>query len=117
MEFKVHVHNLDLPCLIGIDPHEQGIPQRVRFNVEVTLCGDLLPATLEESIPYDAIVRHIEGLSQTHIDLAETYVARIAEYCLGFPAAAVVAVRIDKLDVFPAAAGVGASVVARKGAV
>lgn len=117
MEFKVHIHNLELSCLIGIDPHEQGTPQRVRFTVEVTLAGNRLPVALEQSVPYDAIVRYIESLSRTHIDLAETYVARIADYCLSFPAAAVVMVRIDKLEAFPTAAGVGASVIVRKNTV
>lgn len=116
MQFSVHIHQLELPCRIGIDPHEQDRPQRVRFNVEVTLAGNTPPATLEASVPYDAIVRYIEGLSTTHIDLAETYVARIADYCLSFPAAAKAVVRLDKLEPFPAAAGVGARVIAVKDA-
>jgi dihydroneopterin aldolase len=113
MECKVHVRDLERHCLIGIDPHEQGRPQRVRFNVDITLAGTTLPETLEQSVPYDAIVRHIEALSQTHIDLAETYVARIAAYCLAFPATAAVTVCLDKLEAFPAAA-VGASVTVRR---
>jgi 7,8-dihydroneopterin aldolase/epimerase/oxygenase len=110
MQFHIHVHNLDLMCLIGIDPHEQGVPQRVRFNIDVTLHTEREPLALGQTVPYDAIVRHLKAMSHMHIDLAETYVAKIAEYCLTFPAAFEVFVRLDKLDAFPEAAGVGASV-------
>lgn len=114
MELKVHIHNLEVPCLLGIYPHEQATPQRVRFSVEVTLAGSRVPETLDQSVPYDAIVRHIEDLSRTHIPLAETCVARIAAYCLSFQAAAQAVVRLDKLEAFAAAEGVGASITLRR---
>src|SRR5262245_47983885 len=106
---RVFIHDLVLDIEIGVHHHERGAPQRVRFSVDV----DLTPAAhaLEDDIgrtfDYDTIISGIKAIvGRGHINLVETLAEEVARHCLTHPRAALVVVKIEKLDKEPGAVGV-----------
>ena len=62
-------------------------------------------------VSYEAIVDGIRAITRSgHINLVETLADRIVELCLANPRVRSVWVRVEKLDLFPDAAGVGVEV-------
>jgi FolB domain-containing protein len=106
---RVFIHDLVLDIEIGVHHHERGAPQSVRFSVDV----DLTPAAhaLEDDIgrtfDYDTIISGIKAIvGRGHINLVETLAEEVARQCLTHPRAALVVVKIEKLDKEPGAVGV-----------
>jgi dihydroneopterin aldolase len=109
--YTVTVRGLVLMCSIGIRRHEREHKQRVRVSVDLT-------ATPAAAIPgedrrriinYEKIVAAIRDIAGSgHIDLCEGFAERICSSCFTDPRVERVRVRVEKLDVFPDAEGVGA---------
>jgi dihydroneopterin aldolase len=114
---KVFVRDLILPARIGIWSEEQGIAQRVRFTVELSVTpGAHRPGDLSSVVSYDFIIDGIkESLAEGHVLLTETLAERIAEHCLSHPRAAEVRVVVEKLDRVPGAS-LGCEIVRVRGA-
>ena len=103
---KVWVRDLVLPVRIGIRSEEQGITQRVRFTVELSVYpGGHRPGDLSSVVSYDFIMDGIKAaISKGHVLLTETLAERIAIHCLSDRRAAMVRVAVEKLDRTPGAA-------------
>jgi 7,8-dihydroneopterin aldolase/epimerase/oxygenase len=103
---KVWVHDLVLPVRIGIWSEEQGIAQRVRFTVELSVHpGGHRPGDLASVVSYDFIIDGIKAaISEGHVLLTETLAERIAAHCLSDGRAAAVRIVVEKLDRIPGAA-------------
>jgi dihydroneopterin aldolase len=103
---KVWVRDFILPVRIGIWSEEQGIAQRVRFTVELSIApGGHRPGDLSSVVSYDFIMDGIKAaVSEGHVLLTETLAERIAAHCLSDPRAAAVRVVVEKLDRIPGAA-------------
>jgi dihydroneopterin aldolase len=113
---RVFVHDLVLDAEIGVYSHEKGVTQRARFSVdiEVTPTGEAVEDQISRVLDYDMIISTIKGiLAEGHINLVETLADEIATSCLAHPRAALVRVKIEKLDKEPGAVGV--EIVRRKG--
>lgn len=109
----VFVRDLVLPCDIGIHPHEQGVAQRVRVNLDLAVQDDgtSLADKLENVVCYEDIVTRIRAITNDgHINLVETLAERIAQTCLQHPACHTVRVRVEKLDVFEDVESVGVEI-------
>lgn len=109
----VFIRDLVLPCDIGIHPHEQGKPQRVRINLDlaVTDDGNPLADQLENVVCYEDVVTKIRAISNDgHTNLVETLAERIAQTCLQHPDCRTVRVRVEKLDVFEDVESVGVEI-------
>ena len=107
------IRDLVVPCSIGVHEHERHDTQRVRINVRVQVTGDERP--IEDSIAnvvsYETIVDGIRAIiAGGHINLVETLADRIVELCLANPRVLGARVRVEKLDLYPDAAGVGVEV-------
>jgi 7,8-dihydroneopterin aldolase/epimerase/oxygenase len=103
----IHVRDLVLNCRIGIYDEEQGVDQRVRFTVEVSVYPSPSPKMdqIKDVICYGSIVEGIQKIiDEGHINLVETLAERIAEFCLNDRRAAKVRVLVEKLDRVPGAA-------------
>ena len=112
----VFLRDMVLAARIGVHPHEQRGPQRVRLNIALAVDdpgarGDG-PAEgaddLARVVDYQAVaeaVRRIVGAG--HVRLAETLAERIASACLDDKRVKKVCVTVEKLDVFADAAGAG----------
>ncbi len=103
---KVCVRDLILPVRIGIWSEEQGIAQRVRFTVELSVsAGGHRPGDLSSVVSYDYIIEGIkDAIGDGHVLLTETIAERIAEHCLSHRRAVEVRVVVEKLDRIPGAA-------------
>ncbi len=113
---KVCVRDLIVPARIGIWGEEQGITQRVRFTVELSVApGVHRPGDLSSVVSYDFIIDGIkEAISGGHVLLTETIAERIAEHCLSHRRAVEVRVVVEKLDRIPGAA-LGCEIVRSRG--
>lgn len=109
--YTVIVRRLELMCSIGIRRAERDRPQRVAVSVELTASPEAaVPGEDRRNvINYEKVVAAIRQIAGTgHIDLCEGFAERVCTACFADPRVARVRVTVEKLDVFPEAAGVGA---------
>ena len=107
------IHDLVLPCMIGVHDHERHGTQPVRINVRAEVAEDerLLGDSIANVVSYETIVDGIRAIvAGGHINLVETLADRIVELCLANQRVTGVQVRVEKLDLYPDAAGVGVEV-------
>lgn len=122
--YRVFVRDLVLGVRIGVWKREKGGEQRVRINIELlaTKSGPLLGqeprlGRRDRILRYDTVVAGIRRIvAEGHFDLCETLAERIASLCLENRKVRMVRVRIEKLDVYPDAASVGAEIERHRGA-
>jgi dihydroneopterin aldolase len=110
---RIFVTDLVVPCAIGVHAHERGGTQRVRINVEVRVADDnrQLHDSIANVVSYETIVDGIRAITaRGHINLAETLADRIVDLCFADERAKWARVRVEKLDVYADAAGVGVEV-------
>lgn len=113
---RVFVHDLVLDAEMGVYSHEKGVTQRARFSVDIEVApsGEAVEDEISRVLDYDMIISTIKSiLAEGHINLVETLADEIATRCLAHPRAALVRVKIEKLDKEPGAVGV--EIVRRKG--
>ena len=107
------IHDLVLPCTIGVHEHERDGTQPVRINLRVQVAEDERPLgdSIANVVSYETIVDGIRAIvAGGHINLVETLADRIVELCLANQRVTGVWVRVEKLDLYPDAAGVGVEV-------
>ena len=114
--YRILVKDLVLMCSIGAYARERLQRQRVRFNVDLHA---LWPSTLDDDltnvINYKDITAGIRRIVDSgHISLVETLAERIADMCLADPRVVDARVRIEKLEVEPAADGIGVEIERRR---
>lgn len=105
---RIHVRELVLPVTIGAYASEHGKPQRVRFDVTVEVRRRTHPPEdMRHVFSYDVIIDAIKALAgRGHIVLVEALAERIAQALLGHAEVSSTTVRVEKLDLGPAAVGV-----------
>ena len=117
-DHRVFIRDLVVPCSIGAHAHERDGPQRVRVNVELDVESSAAAAgdALSNVVDYEAVVLAVRNLAgQGHVNLVETLAERIAQACLADARVLGARVRVEKLDVFADAAGVGVELERRRG--
>lgn len=121
--YRVLIRDLVLAARIGVWKREKNVDQRVRVNVELLAerAGPLVAADgrsgrRDRILRYDTVVAAVRRLiDEGHIDLCETLAERIALLCLENRRVRIARVRVEKLDVYPDAASVGAEVERHRG--
>ena len=111
---RILIRDLVLSFHIGVHGHEKDAPQPVRVNIEIDLEKASRPIDddIGNVVSYEGILRGIRSIAAgDHINLVETLAERIADLCLEHRRAWRALVRIEKLEVEPAAAGVGVEIV------
>lgn len=115
----VFVHDLVLDAAIGVYPREHGHTQRVRINVDLAVADPgALPGgapvgadELARVVDYSAIVSAVRAIvASGHVRLVETLAERIAASCLADERILTARIRVEKLDIYPEAGGVGVEV-------
>lgn len=110
---RVFVRDLVAACLLGIHGHEKGARQRVRVNLDIGVRDDGPPASdsIHEVLCYEDVTEALRRLlAGPHVNLVETLAENIALQCFEDPRVVSVRVRVEKLDVFPDAAGAGVEI-------
>jgi dihydroneopterin aldolase len=115
MQLKVFVRALRVEAEIGCYPHEFGRLQPLIVDIELDLESGGVER-LRDTVDYDRLVRSAKAIAAGgHIDLVETYAARLAEACLAEPHVARVRVRVEKPEAVPDAAAAGVEVSVARG--
>lgn len=111
--WTILINDLIHDCLIGINPAEALVPQRVRINLK---CQVQIACPNDQDyrgqfVCYDNIIQSISQLTQNrHIHLVETLAEEIAQMCLQDKRINKVWCRVEKLDVYSQAASVGVEI-------
>ncbi|WP_040611791.1 dihydroneopterin aldolase [Teichococcus cervicalis] len=114
---RVVVRGLAVEAHIGIYPHEEAAPQRVRIDVELLAEDDAAPHgvgedRLERVVDYEAVANTARRIAlDGHVRLAETLAERIACAVLaGDARIAAARVTVEKPDIIADVAAVGVTV-------
>ncbi len=112
----VFLRDLVLQASIGWYPHEHGIPQRVRINVDLGVEEDTDTSDhLKRVVSYETVATAIRTIvAAGHVKLVETLAERIVDACLIDPRVQFAHVMVEKLDVFPDAAAAGVAIIRRR---
>lgn len=105
---RIIVEDYILPVEIGAYKREYGRKQKVCFNVMADVERlSANPEDMRHIFSYDLILDGIKNLvSLGHVELVETLAERIAALILAYPRVKKVVVRVDKLELGPAAVGI-----------
>ncbi|HEY4264552.1 MAG TPA: dihydroneopterin aldolase [Micropepsaceae bacterium] len=107
----VLIRDLELLARIGVHGHEQGKPQPVRINIQLTGEIDSTGDTLSNAIDYEAVADKIRAIiAAGHVNLAETLAERIAATCFDDKRVRHARVRVEKLHALPGAAAAGVEI-------
>lgn len=109
----IFVRDLMLAGDIGIHPHEQGVAQRLRINLDLSVIDrHPLPADqIEHVVCYQEVVEQTTAIvGGGHVNLVETLAEEIAQSILANPQVTAVRVRVEKLDAFANVASVGVEI-------
>lgn len=115
--YRMFVRDLVLLCSIGAYPEERNRRQRVRFNIDMRVQAPMGPLddNLTNVLSYDTVIADIRQLTERgHINLVETLAEQVAECCLADPRVTEVRLAIEKLEIEPAAGGVGIEIERRR---
>ena len=114
MADRVFVNGLELYCIIGVQPWEREVMQKVRIDLQ--MAADCRPAALADdaslTLDYKAVSKRVQRLVEgSTFQLVETMAERIAAAILAdFPRADSVTVRVAKPGAVRFAEAVGVEV-------
>jgi dihydroneopterin aldolase len=121
----VFIHDLVLAARIGVYDEEHGRTQRVRINVDLGVEDDgARPLSrrpvgrddLARVVDYSVVVARVRAIvAAGHVRLVETLAERIAEACLADERILSARIRVEKLDIYSDAGGVGVEIERRRG--
>ncbi len=102
---RVFLRDLVMMADIGVHPHEVGVQQRVRVNIDFGVMDETGIAVgrdeLSRTVSYERLVELVRRIiDEGHVRLVETLAERIAAGALADPRIRIVRVRVEKLDVF-----------------
>ncbi len=112
---RVFLRDMRVAAAIGVHPHEHGVTQRVRLDVDFGVEDEPGLAVgrddLSRTVSYERVVTLVRRIiADGHVRLVETLAERIAAGVLADPRIRVVRVRVEKLDVFEEIAAVGVEI-------
>ncbi len=113
----VFLRDMVLQASIGWYPHEHGVTQRVRINIDLGVEDDAASSDdLSRVVSYETVAVAVRAIvAAEHIKLVETLAERLATACLSDPRVLLAHVQVEKLDVFPDAAAAGIAILRRRG--
>ena len=117
-EDKIHIKDLLLRCIIGVNDFERREKQDVVINI--TLYADLLKSSrsdrLEDTVDYKKITKEIISLVEnSSFYLIEALAEAIAQICLKHPLVWKVTVSVEKPGALRFARSVGVEITRHKG--
>ena len=112
---RVFLRDMLLQAAIGVYPHEHGVTQCIRVNVDFGVADEPGHAVgrddLSRTVSYERVVTLVRRIvADGHVRLVETLAERIAAGVLADPRIRVVRIRVEKLDVFEEIAAVGVEI-------
>ena len=116
---RVFLRDMLVEAQIGVYPHEEGVTQRVRVNIDFGVQDEPGLAVgrddLSRTVSYERLVQMVRRIiGEGHVRLVETLAERIAVGVLAESRIRVVRVRVEKLDVFAELESVGVEIERRQ---
>ena len=113
----VFLRDMVLQASIGWYPHEHGVTQRVRINIDLGVEDDADPSDdLSRVVSYETVAIAVRAIvAAKHVKLVETLAEQLAAACLSDSRVLLAHVQVEKLDVFPDAAAAGVAILRRRG--
>ncbi len=116
---RVFLRDMVVGAQIGVYPHEEGVDQRVRVNIDFGVPDEPGLAVgrddLSRTVSYERLVQMVRRIiGEGHVRLVETLAERIAAGALADERIRVVRVRVEKLDVFAELESVGVEIERRQ---
>ena len=99
MSDTMYIRDLVVECIIGTNPEERTIKQKLVLNIEMdcNLRVAGISDDLEDAVNYNAVSQEIiETLEKSEFFLIEKTAAVVAEICRGQPGVRGVVVTVDK---------------------
>ena len=101
----ISIHGLDLPGMrIGINPHEKKprFTQRLIFDLDLYCTkGRFTGHTIDDCVNYARVVDFLHSLPKAaHIDLLETLVEKIVQFCFEDSQVSACRVKVAKPDIY-----------------
>jgi len=84
---------------IGVHARERAAPQRVRISVSAELRTAPRSDDIAETYDYTQMIAAVDALAAGHIDLLETFAAKLADQLLRDARLAAVEITLMKLDI------------------
>lgn len=109
MQSAIFLRDYDVLCFIGIHDFEQGIKQRVRFNIRLDLAY-LIPQKddIAQVFDYDFLRTSIAELTTHSVFQTQEYLlGQVMKLCFKSPLVQGVCIETNKIDVYPDCGGVG----------
>jgi len=111
---KIHIRDLRLRCIVGINPEEREKAQDVDINI--TLYVDIRKAgrtdAIDDTVDYKSIkLKVAEDVEASSFFLVERLAQRIADICLADPRVARARVQVEKPGALRFARSVGVEIV------
>lgn len=109
----VFIHDLLLDARIGVFASEHGRTQRIRVNVDLGVAEGAGEGSddLARVVDYSVIVDRVRAIvAAGHVRLVETLAERIAAACLEDERILSARIRVEKLDIYRDAGGVGVEI-------
>jgi dihydroneopterin aldolase len=109
---RLFVRDLTLLAQIGVWRDEHGRRQRIRISIDMDVRDTpTQDDRLESVVNYARVVESVRGVvAAGHVRLIETLAERIAARCFEDSRVRRARIRVEKLDVFPDAAGAGVEI-------
>ncbi len=116
---RVFLRDMVVGAQIGVYPHEEGVDQRVRINIDFGVRDEpglvVGRDDLSRTVSYERLVQMVRRIiGEGHVRLVETLAERIATGALADERIRVVRVRVEKLDVFAELDSVGVEIERRQ---
>lgn len=114
---KIFIENLQVQGILGIHPHEQRAPQKIRISVYVTT--DITQAAsdddISKSVNYSTLTKDIiRFIKNSHFRTIEALIEALAKDILAKERVSQVWLRIEKPDAVPEAETVGVEITRTK---
>ena len=107
----VFIRDLVLLCSIGVYEHEHEAPQRIRVNLDLTVCESHHNDHIDNVVCYETVSNKVRDIvAGDHTNLCETLAEKIAQSCLEDMRVNCARIRVEKLDVFEDIASVGVEI-------
>ncbi len=110
---RIHITDLWVPCIIGVNAHERTHPQEVRIDLALDVDLSLAGRTdrIEHSVDYKALKdRILAAIEPSQWYLLERLAQAVADVCLAEPRVRRVRVRVDKPGALTRARSVGVEI-------
>lgn len=93
----ISIRNLTLSMIIGIFEHERRTPQKVHFDIDITLDEKAgVTDSIDGTLDYNRLIGDLTAFEQSRFELLESLISNMAAFILQRPCVRQVRISADK---------------------